>query len=73
MIPEKQTVVSDKQHVSNREEETWYEQMLSEQRQRFENHLRFSVDSALTYKCSESQAEDWLDTPEITAKLIIEL
>ena len=35
--------------------------------------LRFSVDSALTYKCTETTAEDWEDMPENTAKLIIEL
>ena len=31
------------------------------------------MDSALEYKCSESTPDDWLDTPEMTAKLIIEL
>ena len=47
--------------------------MLEEQKTRFEEFLRFSVDNALEYKCTESSAEDWLETPEITAKLIIEL
>ena len=47
--------------------------MIRQQKERFEEHLRFSVDSALEYKCSESTADDWMDTPELTAKMIIEL
>ena len=50
-----------------------YELMINEQKERFENHLRFSCDSALTYTGTESQPEDWIDTHERTAQLIIEL
>ena len=50
-----------------------YENMLNEQKERFEKHLRFSVNSALTYTGTESQPEDWIDTHERTAQLIIEL
>ena len=50
-----------------------YDELLEAQKTRFEEFLRFSVDSALEYTCTESQADDWLDTPELTAKLIIEL
>ena len=50
-----------------------YENLILEQKNRFEEMLRFSVDSALTYKCTETTAEDWEDMPENTAKLIIEL
>ena len=35
--------------------------------------MRFSCDSALTYTGTESQPEDWIDTHERTAQLIIEL
>ena len=35
--------------------------------------IRFSLDSALTYKCTETTADDWQDTPENTAKTILEL
>ena len=35
--------------------------------------MRFSVETATEYKCSESTVDDWLDMPEITPKLIIEL
>ena len=38
-----------------------------------DQHLRFSVDSALTYTCTESQAEDWIDFPEKPVQLIVEL
>ena len=31
------------------------------------------MDSALDYQCTESTADDWIDTHETTAKLIIEL
>lgn len=50
-----------------------FEKILAAQKSMFEEHLRFSVDSALEYKCSETTAEEWLETPELTAKLIIEL
>lgn len=35
--------------------------------------IRFSIDSALTYKCTETTVDDWQDTSENTAKLILEL
>ena len=44
-----------------------FELLIVEQKQRFENHLRFSHDSALTYNCTESEPEDWVDTHEKTA------
>lgn len=47
--------------------------MLLESKCKIEEHLSFSHDNALEYKCSESTIEDWLDTPEINAKLIVEL
>ena len=61
------------QEKLNQEEELTYEQMIEEQKEKFSNHLRFSVDSALSYQCTESTADDWIDTHETTAKLIIEL
>ena len=47
--------------------------MLSAQQKKIEEHLAFTHDDALSYKCSESTVEDWLDTPDITPKLIVEL
>mmetsp|Transcript_10799 Transcript_10799/g.14535 ORF Transcript_10799/g.14535 Transcript_10799/m.14535 type:complete len:82 (+) Transcript_10799:31-276(+) len=35
--------------------------------------LRKSVDNASAFTCTETTAEDWLDTPELPAKMIIEL
>ena len=66
-------MISDMQEAKNQELIEEYDRLLEEQKTKFEEFLRFSVDSALEYKCTESSAEDWLETPEITAKLIIEL
>ena len=32
-----------------------------------------SCDSAATFRCTQTSADDWLDTPELQAKMIIEL
>ena len=50
-----------------------FDVLIEEQKERLNNHLRFSVDSALTYTCTESQAEDWIDFPEKPVQLIVEL
>ena len=47
--------------------------MYTAQREEYSDLLRFSVDSALTYTCTESQVDDWVDTHTTTAKLIIQL
>ena len=46
---------------------------MGEQRARFSEILGFSVDSALTYNCTETEADDWLEIPAIIARLIVEL
>ena len=65
--------LSPEQEEINEEEVTWYQGQIDEQRKTVEDFLRFSVDSAMEYKCSESTVDDWLDMPQITPKLIIEL
>ena len=47
--------------------------MLEAQQLKVVEHLAFTHDDALSYKCSESTFEDWLDSPDITPKLIVEL
>ena len=65
--------LSPEQEEINAEEVTFYEGLIDEQRKTVEDIFRFSVDTATEYKCSESTVDDWLDMPEITPKLIIEL
>ena len=51
-----------------------FEAQISAQKQRIEEYLRFSVDSALEYTCSESTVDDWLDVyPEAIPKSIVQL
>ena len=50
-----------------------FDTLISEQKSRYEQHLRFSVESALTYTCTESSADDWIDFPEKPVQLIVEL
>ena len=64
---------TEAQLKANADEEDEYDRMIAEQIEKFSNHLRFSVDSALDYQCTESTADDWIDSHETTAKLIIEL
>jgi len=66
-------MLTPKQVELNQADVDEFEQMILDQKTRFEEHMRFSVDSALTYKCTESAVDDWLETPEIMAKLVIEL
>ena len=66
-------MLSERQEGVNKRELDEYEQILSEQRTKFEEHLRFQCESALEYKCTETTADQWIETPELTAKLIIEL
>ena len=48
-----------------------YDDLISEQRDRINKFFEFDVDSALEYKCSETTVEDWQDTCETTAEMII--
>ena len=52
-------MTTEKQDKINAEIKTDYERLINEQKERFDEMLRFSVDSALTYKCTETTAEDW--------------
>ena len=70
---EEDNTISEVQQEVNDAECDWFEEQVRQQRSRFEEHFRFSVKNALEYNCSESTVEDWLETPEVIAKLIIEL
>ena len=50
-----------------------YDDIILAQRDRFDEILRKSCDSAAKFRCTETTADDWLDTPEIQARMIIEL
>lgn len=67
------THVTEKQEKINDIVVADYDRMIEEQKARFDEMLRFSMDSALSYRCTDTSAEDWQDTPEMMAKLIIEL
>jgi len=51
-----------------------FDSQLTGQKERIEEILRFSVDSALEYKCSQSIVDDWVDVyPETIPSLIVQL
>ena len=66
-------MITEKQEKINRIEVEEYDKALEEQKAKFEEFLRFTVTSATSYQCTEPVIDDWMETPEQTAKLIIEL
>ena len=67
-------MLTAKQEQFNKEWTDDYDTQISAQKERIEEILRFSVDSALEYTCSESTADDWTDVyPETIPTLIVQL
>ena len=50
-----------------------FEQLVEAQKLRFKDLLKYQCESASSFQCTETKPDDWIDTPEISAKLIIEL
>ena len=67
-------MITQKQEKINKQWKDDFDGQLEGQKERIEEILRFSVDSALEYKCSESTVEDWVDVyPETIPSLIVQL
>lgn len=66
-------MITAKQEEINNRELDEYQKLIDDQKARFAEFMQFQVDSGTIYKCSETSADEWLETPERTAKLIIEL
>ena len=66
-------MITEKQQKKNDDEIKWYDDMISEQRGRITKFFEFDIDSALEYKCSETTVDDWQDTCETSAEMIIQL
>ena len=66
-------VTSDKQEQMNSEALQSYDDLVKAQRDKITTFYDFEVDSALTYKCSDSTVDDWQDSCLSSAQLIIEL
>ena len=47
--------------VKNQAEESEFEQLMAQELEKFDKHLKFRVESALTYQCTESTADEWVD------------
>ena len=67
-------LTSTTQDAINKEWTDDYDAQITAQRSRIEEYLKFSVNSALEYTCSESTADDWVDAyPEAVPKIIVQL
>ena len=66
-------MITEKQREKNEEEDKIFDDLIQQQKERFEKLYEFDINSAFEYKCSETTADDWTETHETTAQLIIQL
>ena len=59
------SVLTVEQEQRNKVESDEYDALIAAQRDRYVDLLSRTCDSASNFKCTETTAEDWLDTPEI--------
>ena len=68
------TLLTTTQDAINKEWMDDYDEQISAQKSRIEELLKFSVNSAFEYTCSEPKVEDWIDFhPEVVPRLIVQL
>lgn len=57
-------MITAEQELVNQKEYSEFDALIVAQKARYQQFIEFDVDSALTYKCTETTADSWMDIPE---------